>query len=121
MNWAVPRRYFGPKGEGRSSELSVRRPLFCTAIFRRTGSGEFNVLAIEAQPFGDRPVAAVAGGEIAGDAADGGDADPGLPVDFAVGQAALQEFDHCPSIRHGLQFRLRAQIAEKDPALLDAA
>jgi hypothetical protein len=42
-------------------------------------------------------------------------------VDLAIGQAALQEFYHGPTIRHRLQFRRRAQIAEKAPAFLDAA
>jgi hypothetical protein len=41
-------------------------------------------------------------------------------VDLAVGQAALEQLDHGPAIRHRLQFRRRAQIAEKAPAFLHA-
>ena len=77
--------------------------------------------ACELQPLGDGAVAAVARGQVARDAADGGDADAGLPVDLAVGQAALQQFDHRPAVGHGLQFGRRAQVAEEAAAFLDAA
>src|ERR1700730_17651831 len=93
MSWSLPRLYLRPQRDSRSSELSVRRPLFCTAIFRRTGFGEFDSSAIELQPLGHG----------------------------AIGQAALQLFVDGPAIRHRLQFRRRAQIAEKTPAFLDAA
>src|SRR5258708_3329732 len=120
MSWSLPRLYLRPQRDSRSSELSVRRPLFCTAIFRR-GLGADCMSPIDLQPLGYGAVAAIARRQIAGDAADGGDADPRLSVDLAIGQAALQEFDHRPTIRHRLQFRRRAQVAEKTPAFLDAA
>src|ERR1700678_3349954 len=121
MSWSLPRLYLSPQRDSRSSELSVSRPLFCTAIFRRTGSGEFDVLPIELQPFGHRTVAAAPGGQIARNAADGGDADPRLPVDLTVGQAALQQLDHGPAVRHRLQFGRRAQVAEEAAAFLHTA
>src|SRR5580692_4589654 len=105
MSWSLPRLYFKPHRDSRSSELSVSRPLFCTAIFRRMESTACGGLGMLLQPFGDGAVAAVARSEVARYAADGGDADAGLLVNFPVRQPALEEFDHGPAIRHGLQFR----------------
>src|SRR5580692_4543561 len=118
MSWSLPRLYFKPQRDNRSRELSVSRPLFCTAIFKRMESPEPSLLRIEFQPLGDRPVAAVARHKKARDAADGGDADAGLTMNLAIRQAALQQFDHGPTIRHRLQFRGRAQIAEEAAALI---
>src|SRR5438552_12480673 len=136
MSWSLPRLSCKPQRDSSSSEASVRRPLFCTAIFRRgaaplaapagglaagLGAGFGVESGILLQAVGDGPIAAVAGGEIASDPADGGDADAGLPVDLAVGQAAFQELDHRPAVGHGLQLGGRAQVAKEAAALLDAA
>src|SRR5665811_16319 len=121
MSWSLPRLYLRPQRDSRSSELSVSRPLFCTAIFRRMESGELICSPGELQPFGDGPVAAVSGREVARDAADRGDAHPGLTVDLPVGQAPLKQLDHRPAIRHRLQFGRSAEIAEEAAAFLHAA
>jgi hypothetical protein len=42
-------------------------------------------------------------------------------VDVAIGQAALEELDYGPAIRHGLQLGGRAKVAKKAAAFLDAA
>jgi len=99
MSWSLPRLYLSPQRDSKSKECSVSRPL---------------------QPLGDRAISAVTGAEVAGDAPDGGHADSRLSVDFAVGQRALQQLDHRPAIRHGLQFGRGAQIAEEAAAFIDA-
>ena len=76
---------------------------------------------LELEPLGDRAIAAVARGEIAGHAPDRGDAHAGLLVNVAIGQSALQELHHRPAIGHGLQLGGGAQIAEEAAAFLDAA
>src|SRR3974390_983603 len=119
MSWSLPRLYLRPQRERSSSEWSVRRPLFCTAILRRMGSLEVPNLSIELQPLGHDSIAAAARHEVARDAADGGDAHAGLPVDLPIGQAPLQQLDHGPAICHRLQFCGRAQIAEEAAALVD--
>ncbi len=97
----------------------MSRPLFWMAIFRRMDA--FGVHALIFKPFGHRAIAAVSGHEIARDAADGGDAHAGLLVDVAVGQSALEQFDHGPAVGHRLQFGGRAQVAEEAAAFLHAA
>ena len=79
------------------------------------------VHACELQPIGHCAIAAVARLQVARDAADGGHTHAGLPVDFAIGQAALEELDHGPAIGHGLQLGRRAKVAKKTAAFLDAA
>ena len=74
-----------------------------------------------AEPQGDGPVAAVARREITRNPADRGHADAGLLVDLAVRKSALQKLDHGPAIRHRLQFRRRAQVAEETAAFLERA
>jgi hypothetical protein len=44
-----------------------------------------------------------------------------LFVDIAIGEAALEELDHGPAIRHGLQLGGRAKVAKEAAALFDAA
>ena len=68
---------------------------------------------------GGECVTAIAVGEIARHAADGGDADPGKPVNLAVGQALLQPFDYRPAVGDGLQLCRRAQIAEERASFVD--
>ena len=46
---------------------------------------------------------------------------PGLAVDLAIGQVALQQPDHGPAVGQGLQLGGRAQVAEEVAALLDGA
>src|ERR1700730_14447892 len=101
MSWSLPRLNCNPQRDNSSSDASVKRPLFCTAIFRRVAE-PFDGLSMQFHPFGDGTVTAVAGSKTARDAADGGDADAGLPVDLAIGQAALQECNHRPAVGHGL-------------------
>jgi hypothetical protein len=66
-------------------------------------------------------VAAVAGREIARHAANRRQADGCLAMDLPVGHAAAQAFHYRPAVRHGLQLRRRAQVAQKGAAFLDAA
>lgn len=99
----------------------MSRPLFCTAIFRRMVSAETSALRIELQPFGNRPIPAIAGHQVAGDAPNRRDTDAGLFMDFAIRQSPLQQFHHRPPIGHRLQFGGRAQITEETAALIDRA
>src|SRR3974390_2013488 len=121
MSWSLPRLYLRPQRESSSSEFSVRRPLFWTAILRRIGSLEWRALCIELQPLGHDSIAAAARHQVARDAPDGGDAHAGLPVDLPIRQSPLQQLDHGPAIRHRLQLRGRAQVAEEAAALVDGA
>jgi hypothetical protein len=66
-------------------------------------------------------IATIALGQVARHAADGGDADAGLAMNLAIGQAAPQALDHGPAVGHRLQFRRRAQVAQEGAAFLDAA
>src|SRR6266404_711706 len=116
MSWSLPRLNLRPQRDNRSRELSVSRPLFCMAIFSRISgfafmSGPAFMSGIRIQPIGDGAVAAVSRRQVASHPADRGDADAGLPVDLAIGQAALEKLDHRPAVRHGLQFGGRAQVA----------
>ena len=72
------------------------------------------------QAFGRERVAAVAVGQIACDATDGGYAHARLFVDLSVGLAFAQQTDLRPSILHLLLFRGGAQIAKERTAFLDA-
>src|ERR1700733_55039 len=124
MSWSLPRVYFSPHRDKSSSEASVSRPLFCTATLSRTGPESLMREAssrMRLQPIGHRAIAAVARQQVARHAADGGHTHAGLLVDIAIGQAALEELDHGPAIRHGLQLGGRAQVAKKAAAFLDAA
>src|SRR6266404_3677323 len=126
MSWSLPRLNLRPQRDNRSRELSVSRPLFCMAIFSRISgfafmSGPAFMSGIRIQPIGDGAVAAVSRRQVASHPADRGDADAGLPVDLAIGQAALEKLDHRPAVRHGLQFGGRAQVAEETAAFLNAA
>ena len=47
------------------------------------------------------------------DPADGGDADLGQLVDFAVGHALLQQGHHPPAVGHRLQLRWSAQVLQE--------
>src|ERR1700761_9400879 len=91
------------------------------AIFSRTESSDPFGLRIELQPFGYRPVATVSRYQVARHAADGRDADAGLPMNFAVGKTALEKFYDSPPIRHRLQLSRRTKVAEKTAALLNGA
>src|SRR5260221_9313971 len=126
MSWSLPRLNLRPQRDKRSRELSVSRPLFCMAIFSRMSGLAFMskfafMSGIRVQPIGDGAVAAVSRRQVASHPADRGDADAGLLVDFAIGQAAFQQLDHRPAVRHGLQFGGRAQVAKEAAAFLNAA
>src|SRR3974390_641296 len=121
MSWSLPRLYLRPQRERSSSEWSVRRPLFWTAILRRMGSLEAPALCIELQPLGHDPIAPAARHQVARDAADGGDAHAGLPVTLPIRQAPLQPVDPGPAVSHRLQLRGGAQVAEEAAALVDGA
>src|SRR6516164_3661548 len=105
MSWSLPRLYLRPHWDSSSSEESVSRPLFCTAIFRRM---EAFGSSMQLQPVGHGAIAAVAGSEIARHAADGGHADARLLVDLTVGQSAFEQLHHSPAVRHRLQLGRRA-------------
>ena len=66
-------------------------------------------------------ITTITAADIARDACNRGDADPGNFVDFPIGQAALQPLDHGPAVGHRLQLRWRAQIAKERAAFLDIA
>ncbi|HEX4377410.1 MAG TPA: hypothetical protein VHZ99_09705 [Steroidobacteraceae bacterium] len=66
-------------------------------------------------------IATIALGEISGHATYGGNADAGLLMNLAVGQAAPKTLDHRPPIGHRLQLGGRAQIAQKRATLVHAA
>src|SRR5450631_2989579 len=99
MSWSLPRLNLRPQRDRRSSELSVSRPLFCIAIFNRMVLSiawccqDFNASRsrVQFQAVGDGPITAVAGSEVARHPADRRDAHARLPMNFAVGQPALQE------------------------------
>src|SRR5579863_2272344 len=80
------------------------------------GAGRRTAAVLEAPR--SRRVAAVALGEKARHAADGGNADAGQAVDLAVGQATLEAFDNRPAVGHGLHLGRGAQIAQEGAALL---
>jgi len=69
---------------------------------------------------GHGTVTAIARREVPRDAPDRRDAHTGVPVDFAIRETALQQFDDRPAIGHRLQLGGRAQIAKKAAAFLDA-
>src|ERR1043165_6201424 len=107
MSWSRPRESLRPQFLSSSSELSVSRPDFCTASLRRwsLSFGDMGIPEVAAGatqwisgvallPVHGQRIAAVAVGQVTGHAADGGDADAGDAVDFAVGQALLQPLDH---------------------------
>ena len=63
-------------------------------------------------------IATIALGQVARHAADGGDADAGLAMNLAIGQAAPQALDHRPAVRHRLQFGRGAQVTQEGAAFL---
>src|SRR5882672_2573235 len=117
MSWSLPRLYLSPQRTSRSRELSVRRPDFCTATFKRWRLSMS--AALQARHRGG--VATVAGVEISRHTPEGGDAHAGEAMDFTIGRVALQILDHRPAIGHGLQLRRRAQVAEELAAFLHRA
>src|SRR6185295_3959586 len=114
MSWSLPRLYLSPQRTSRSSELSVRRPDFCTATLRRWCLSMGT--ALEATHGGR--IAAVSRVDVSGDAPDGRDTYSGEAMNLAIGHVTLQVLHHCPAIRHGLQLRGRAQVAKEFAAFL---
>src|SRR6266850_4403260 len=120
ISWSLPRLYLRPQRCSSSSELSVSRPLFCTAIFRRVALSITCLLALAEGP--ECPlIAAVSGIEVARDPADGRHADPGETMDLAVGEVALEHLGDHPAVGHRLQLGGRAQVTEEVAHVLDRA
>src|ERR1700722_14501353 len=117
MSWSLPRESFRPQRVSRSTEGSVRRPDFCTASLMRVSLSMLRPV----DTLRRQGVAAIALGQVARHAADGGDADAGLAMNLAIGQAAPQALDHGPAVRHRLQFGRGTQVAQEGAAFLPAA
>src|ERR1041384_4634525 len=127
MSWSLPREILRPARTSSASDGSVRRPDFCTASFRRVSSmaGAFGspgffaiAFAVTFDWLGGDLVAPVTRHDEARDAPDSRNTDTGQPVDFAIGQALLQELHHRPPIRHGLDLGGCAQVPEERLAFL---
>src|SRR5205807_5581733 len=93
----------------------------CSAFGRGTGAAACLRAARLRQAARRGVVAAVAGGEKARHATDGGDAHARETVDTAVGQATLETIDKRPEVCPRLQLGGRAQIAQERAALLRCA